>query len=72
MTTHHFVCMMSKTTLFATLKKCRQQLEDHPIMTTPTPHHFHGGGWTMYIQANGWLSCEDRGGLITQKLLLAS
>ena len=30
-------------------------------MTTPTPHPFSGasqGGWTTYMQANGWLSCE--------------
>ena len=27
-------------------------------MTTPTPHHFSGGGWTTYMQVNGWLSCE--------------
>ena len=65
MTTHHFVCMMSKTTLFATLKKCEQHLEHPPMhtghMTTPTPHPFSGaspGGWATYMQANGWLSCE--------------
>ena len=27
MTTHNFVCMMSKTTLFATLKKCWRILQ---------------------------------------------
>ena len=53
LTTHHFVCMMSKTTLFATLKKWRQQLEDCPI------HRAHDSTLvTTYIQANGRLSCE--------------
>ena len=41
-------------------------------MTTPTPHHFSGGGWTTYMQANIWLSCEVMAGLITQKLLLVN
>ena len=57
-TTHHFVCMTSKPTLFTTLKKMQTTIggsSNPPMhtghMTTPTPHHFSGasqGGWTTY------------------------
>ena len=51
MTTHHFVCMISKTPLLATLTNADNPPKHTGHMTTPTPHPFSGasqGSWTTY------------------------